>query len=295
MAAELEGIWRANRPLLVDIAFRMVGDIGDAEDLVQEAFTRLLSAPLDEIRDVRGWLIVVVSRLCFDLLGSARVRRSAPAVDVESVVAAAPDPADVVTLDDSVRLALLAVLRQLSPAERAVFVLHDVFQMSFEDIAEVVGRSPAACRQLASRSRRHVQASAGPARFQVEPAEHRRIADRFIAACATGDVEALTALLDPSVGGVVDLGEGRTGSVQGRETVIPRILVFFGGATGATLVSQWFDGHPGVFAFRERQLVGILTFDVEDGRIADIHGMADPRRLATLTPFVSHSGAPRRP
>src|SRR5207237_10490291 len=115
-----------------------------------------------------------------------------------------PDPADRVTLDDSVRMALLVVLEQLTPAERAVFVLHDVFQFSFDAVADIVGRTPVACRQLDSRARRRIESETEPARFAVEPPEHHRVAEQFIAACAGGDLAALMALLDAGVVGVVD-------------------------------------------------------------------------------------------
>ncbi|HSS10873.1 MAG TPA: sigma-70 family RNA polymerase sigma factor, partial [Acidimicrobiales bacterium] len=138
--AEIDDVWRQHRPYLTDLAFRMLGSIYDAEDVVQEAFTRLLSVDLDQIDEVRGWLVVVVSRLCLDQLRSAKTRREASAGSLDdqgSVPSSAPwaDPADRVTLDDSVRIALLVVLEHLSPAERAVFVLHDVFQFSFESVA----------------------------------------------------------------------------------------------------------------------------------------------------------------
>lgn len=281
-------IWQQNRPLLVDMAFRMVGNIGDAEDLVQEAFARLLVADLDEIADVRGWLVVVVSRLCFDALGSARVRRTARDSDAVASVEALPDvraadPADRVTLDDSVRLALLVVLEDLSPAERTVFVLHDVFQFDFDAIADIVGRSQVACRKLASRARKHIESETAPARFSVEPVEHRRIAERFIAACAGGDIAALLQLLDPDVAGTVDLGDAGTRvPVRGRDRVAANLLVFFGGERGITLVSQPVNGQPGILAFRARELVAVLVLKLEHDLVVDIHAIADPQKFAVF-------------
>src|SRR5499427_10312190 len=151
--------WNAHRPYLVDLAFRMLGDIGAAEDVVQDAFWRLLRARPGEIEDERGWLIVVTSRLCLDQIRSARSRRER-AHDPGDFEAAAPpapsglaDPADQVTFDDSVHLALLVVLQRLTPAERVVFVLHDIFGMPFPVVAQTVGRTAPACRQLARRAR----------------------------------------------------------------------------------------------------------------------------------------------
>src|SRR5262245_43857202 len=161
----LDDAWHEHRPYLLDVAYRMLGSITDAEDIAQEAFVRLMRADTDEIDDLRGWLIVVVSRLCLDQRRSARFRRELPATQPDArdppvrplgrVEGA--DPADRVTLDDSVQAAMLVVLERLSPAERTAFVLHDVFGFSFEVVGSIVGRSPAACRQLASRARRRVR------------------------------------------------------------------------------------------------------------------------------------------
>src|SRR5439155_13878686 len=184
--------WRDHRQRLMDVAYRMLGSVSDAEDAVQEAYARLVRNGVDGIDDVRGWLVTVTSRLCLDQLRSAQSQRTSyvgpwlpePVVDVPSL---GVDPADRVTLDDSVRMALLVVLEQLSPAERTAFVLHDVFQLSFDEVGSIVGRSAAACRQLASRARRHIEEETGPARFTVDPAAERQVAERFVAACTSGD------------------------------------------------------------------------------------------------------------
>jgi RNA polymerase sigma-70 factor (ECF subfamily) len=238
---EIDEIWRQHRPYLIDLAFRMLGRIQDAEDIVQEAFTRLLRVDLDEIEEVRGWLVVVVSRLCLDQLRSAHNRREAGTgfIDDERAAASATlgaDPADRVTLDDSVRMALLVVLQKLSPAERAVFVLHEVFGFSFDAVATIVGRTPVACRQIASRARRRIEAETGPARFEADTGEQHRVAQEFIAACAGGDIEALTRLLDANVVGQIDFGpDGRAiRPVIGRARVAPNSIAFFGPDSGAT-------------------------------------------------------------
>src|SRR5215471_11757606 len=153
--------WSQHHGFLLDVAYRLLGSYSEAEDIVQEAFTRLLRSDLDPIEDLRAWLVVVVSRLCLDLLRSARVRRETyigpwfpePLLGIED---GGTDPASIVTLDESVRMAMLIVLERMSPAERVVFVLHDLFEYPFEKIAEMVGRTPAACRQLGSRARRGV-------------------------------------------------------------------------------------------------------------------------------------------
>src|SRR5437667_194258 len=153
--------WSEHHGFLLDVAYRLLGSYSDAEDIVQEAFSRLLRTDLDPIEDVRAWLVVVVSRLCLDQLRSARVRRESYVgpwlpEPVISPPGAEPDPADRITLDDSVRLALLVVLERLSAAERGAFVLHDVFGFSFDDVGEILGRTPEASRQLAARARKRI-------------------------------------------------------------------------------------------------------------------------------------------
>src|SRR3989475_6632543 len=191
--ATISQAYREHRPYLVDLAFRMLGDLGAAEDVVQDAFARLLRAGAGEIDDERGWLIVVTSRLALDQIRSARARRER-AHDPGEIEFAAPraqpplaDPADRITFDDSVRLALLVMLQKLSPAERVVFVLHDVFRMPFDEVASTVGRSAPACRQLARRARQKIAAGPGRAGSGIEAAEHRLVTEKFIAACSSGD------------------------------------------------------------------------------------------------------------
>jgi RNA polymerase sigma-70 factor, ECF subfamily len=229
-------------------------------------------------------------------LRSAHNRREAGtgAVDDERTVASQPigaDPADRVTLDDSVRMALLVVLQKLSPPERAVFVLHEVFGFSFDAVATIVGRTPVACRQIASRARRRIEAETGPARFEADTGEQHRVAQEFIAACAGGDIEALMRLLDADVVGQIDFGpDGRAiRPVIGRERVAPNSIAFFGPDSGATLVSQPVNGMPGALGFRNGQLAVILLFKVRDGLIYDIHGIGDPRQLAFASTQLSQS------
>src|SRR5260370_7466817 len=170
-----------------------------------------MAANLGEIEDQRGWLIVVTSRLGLDQIKSARSRRERAhdAIEIEFIAPPAgqalADPADRVTFDDGVRLALLVVLQQLSPAERVAFVLHDIFGMPFDTVAETVGRSAPACRQLASRARQKMAAGPGGARFDIASAEHRLVTGKFIAACSNGDLSALLALLPPHASAHPDL------------------------------------------------------------------------------------------
>jgi RNA polymerase sigma-70 factor (ECF subfamily) len=281
--------WSEHHGFLLDVAYRLLGSYSDAEDVVQEAFSRLLRSDLDPIEDVRAWLVVVVSRLCLDQLRSARVRREAyvgpwfpePLIGAESSMA--PDPADVVTLDESVRLAMLIVLERMSPAERVVFVLHDVFDIPFEKVAAMVGRTTAACRQLASRARKRIEEEAGSNRFEIDPQEQQRVVDAFIAACASGQIKSLLPLLDPSVMGWADIGGVLPAVSQpnvGPEMVAGRLMNFFGRPSGTSMISRYVNGEPAVIALHEGQVVAVLALTLKNGAISRVYAIADPRKLA---------------
>lgn len=275
-SALVERAWRDHRPYLVNLAYQMLGDIGDAEDAAQEAFLRLSSAESQHIDDVRAWLTVVTGRLCLDHVRSARARLERPDAGdaVRTTPAADADPADRITLDDQVRAALLTVLNRLSPAERVAFVLHDVFAVPFDEIAETVGRPVGTCRQLARRARTKFADSASrPA--QIAATEHQLVIEKFITACANGDLQALTAVLDPTVWGVATfLGDPPPPPQinHGRELVAPNLLRFL---AGGTLVGGSV-GEPVVLAFANRQLVAVLVFTVREGRIVKIEATVDP-------------------
>jgi RNA polymerase sigma-70 factor (ECF subfamily) len=286
---------------LLNVAFRVLGSLSEAEDAVQEAFARLVDQDLDEIDDLRGWLTVVVSRLCLDRLRSAdRQRRSSRALHtLEPVQAHEMDPADRITLDDEVRLALHIVMTQLTPAERVAFVLHDVFSYSFDAVSEIVGRSPAACRQLASRARRTINPTE-PGRFTVEPAGAHRVAEQFITACSTGDFEGMLALMDPdctghtdigvAVGELIDLpgyGERRHGPPPlGREAIARMALRLNGPGTSITLLSLPGIGKPTAVGVHDGRVVVFVTLTVRDGRITHADAVLDPDKLADLNLVV---------
>jgi RNA polymerase sigma-70 factor (ECF subfamily) len=237
-----------------------------------------------EIQNARGWLIVVTSRLCLDQIRSARSRRQRPrdlAADEPQgpgTTPMFPDPADRITLADNVQLALLVVLERLSPAERVVFVLHDLFQLPFDTISETLGRPAPTCRQLARRARQKIERADGPGRFPVVASEHRLVTERFIAACGTGDLDGLLEVLDPEVSGRVDIRAGLV--VAGADRVARNLLFFFG--PGATLVSWLIGPQPALLGFRDRQLAAVLLLTVDDGRIITIHAIADPAKLDFL-------------
>jgi RNA polymerase sigma-70 factor, ECF subfamily len=270
-----DAAWRDERGALVGLATRMLGDRAGAEDVVQEAFGRFAVAPIDDIDDVGRWLSVVVRRICLNRLSSAYARREAvgdvaTVADQVGAVAGDGDPADRVTLDDQVRLALGVVLDRLSPAERTAFVLHDVFGFPFDAIGEIVGRSPTACRQLASRARRAIRADAAPRRRAASSSTADELAARFIAACAGGDLAALMAVLDPDVVGEATLlGHGPLDRSEGALEVATKVLRLFGPGTSSVLVPVAVEGRPGIVATRNGMVVAI-AFDERDGLVHHI-------------------------
>lgn len=287
--ATISQAYREHRPYLVDLAFRMLGDLGAAEDVVQDAFARLLRADAGQIDDERGWLIVVTSRLALDQIRSARSRRER-AHDPGEIEFTAPraqpalaDPADRITFDDSVRLALLVMMQKLSPAERVVLVLHDVFRMPFGTIAQTVGRTTASCRQLAKRARQKVADGRPGARFDVESAEHRLVTDKFIAACAGGDLDGLLAVLAPDAWGDVDFGPAATEArsvIIGAENVAANLLRFWG--PGSTLVSHPAGGQPALLGFHGRTLAALLVLRMRGEQVQAVHVIADPAQIGFL-------------
>lgn len=272
--AEVAEAWRRHRPYLVNLAYQMLGDVGDAEDIAQEAFLRLSRADPAEIDDVRGWLTVVASRLCLDQVRSARARYERPG-EIEDVPTGRLDPADRVTLDDEVRAALLEVLRRLSPGERVAFVLHDVFGVPFDNIAETVGRPVGTCRQLARRARAKFTATQ-PKLAEIASAEHQLVTERFITACANGDIAGLMAVLDPAVWGV--------GTVLGDPAPPPQIN--HGPHAVATNLMRYLwpevtlvsgpAGQPAVLAFADRRLFAAIVLTIRGGLVTKIEALADP-------------------
>ena len=270
------------RPRLLRLAYSELGDVGEAEDVVQEAWLRLDRVDVTAIENLHGWLTRVVARLALDRLRSARARRERYVGPWLPEPLVSEDPADRVTLDEEVSYALLTVLEQLSPAERTAFLLHDVFDLPFDDIAAVVGRTPQAVRQLASRARRHVKRETP--RFSTSQAEHDRVVRAFADALAEGNLPALVTVLDPDVVWTSD-GGGRVTAARkpliGSERVArgwaaisrksrpqPREITL-NGRLGLALMSD--DGHPAA-----------LAFAVTDGRITRIAAIRNPDKLTRL-------------
>jgi RNA polymerase sigma-70 factor (ECF subfamily) len=263
-------LWKAHRRRMLDLALRMLLDLPDAEDVVQEAFTRLARADLAGLADPQGWLVVVTGRLCLDRL---RTRRRHP-TDVladDPLDQRTPDPLVEVTLVDNVTLAMHALLERLSAAERTSFVLHDVFQYPFEEVAAVVGRSPASCRQLASRARRVLKAESVPGRFSVDSAQHQQLSERFIEACAGGDVDRLLALLDPAVEGSGDIVPG---VVVGAAAVAPGILRYLGPPASPTLLHLPVGDRIGIVAMSDRRVLALIILKIENGLVVHVDALA---------------------
>ncbi|HEX6972985.1 MAG TPA: sigma-70 family RNA polymerase sigma factor [Vicinamibacterales bacterium] len=269
--------FESHRVHLRAVAYRMLGSFDEAEDAVQEAWLRLSRAGGDGIENLGGWLTTVVSRVCLDMLRSRGSRREEMLDAPDMVDTGTPDPSRDALLADTIGSALLVVLDTLSPAERIAFVLHDVFDLSFDDIAPIVERSPDAARQLASRARRRVQGASSNADDRVR---RRRLVDAFLAASRAGDFSALLAVLDPDVivradGAAVHMGAAA--EVRGAAAVAE---TFKGRAQGAQ--PAFLDGAPGLVWMASAQPRVAFRFTIRDERISAIDLVADPEHLAAM-------------
>ncbi|GII01612.1 RNA polymerase sigma24 factor [Planobispora takensis] len=282
---ELAAEFTAIRPRLVGVAYGLLGSVDEADDVVQDAWLRLVHADRAQIHDITGWLVVTVSRLALDVLRSARVRREEYVGPwLPEPVVQGGDPADRVTLDESMSMAMLVVLESLSPAERTAFVLHDVFGLPFTEVGRAVGRTPAACRQLAARARKHVSARAP--RFDVDTAEHRKVVDAFVEATGGRNMDALLALLDPDVVLVSD-GGGVVSAARRPILGAAKVARFVLGTAerfgaGQRLRPSTVNGSPGLLRFHGEELVGVLSLTVSGGRITEIDIVMNPNKLRRL-------------
>jgi RNA polymerase sigma-70 factor (ECF subfamily) len=266
------------------VAYRMLGSSSSADDAVQESWIRFSRADVTGVEKLRGWLTTVVSRVCLDMLRTRASRRENPLdthVPDPVITRADQDPESDAALADSVGLALLVVLETLEPAERLAFVLHDVFGMTFDEIAPIVDRSAVAARQLASRARRRVQGQAPAADADLR--HQRRVVDAFLAAARDGDFEGLLAVLDPDIvlradGGAI---KGMSRLVRGAEAVVAQAATF----SKIGLINQvvLVNGNIGlVCRLPDGRLFAVIGFTIAGGRVVEMDILADPERLSRL-------------
>jgi len=289
----------SERRQLINLSYRLLGSLADAEDAVQETYARwyAMSRPQQQAIESPGaWLTKVASRICLDLLGSARARRERyvgdwlpePLPGPADWVSGRPggttaDPADRVTLDESVNMAFLVVLESMTPAERVTFILHDVFRYPFAEVAGIVGRTPAACRQLASSARRRIRASqpqAAPATGQAS------IVRAFKQAWEARDIDALVGLLDPDATATADTGGLATalpGPIEGSEQIVRACLEVARMAPDLTILERTVNGQPGLVAQHDDVIVTVFAFEVAGDRIKRIWAVRNPEKLRPWT------------
>jgi RNA polymerase sigma factor (sigma-70 family) len=277
-----------HRPRLRAVAYRMLGSVAEADDAVQDAWLRLCRSDADQIDNLGGWLTTVVARECLHMLRSRRQRREEPHLPEPAVTDSDLDPEQEALLADSVGLALLVVLDRLSPAERLAFVLHDMFELPFDEIAGIVGRTPAAARQLASRARRRVNGAETPSP-DPDLVRQRRVVDAFDAASRAGDFDALVQILDPDVVLTSDFGaDGQRVVIRGAAAVAGQARGPHGGRLRPLVV----DGRIGALITVDDQPFAVLVFTVADDRIVAIDGLRDPELLRRFADTAGNPPAP---
>jgi RNA polymerase sigma-70 factor, ECF subfamily len=289
----------SERGQLINLAYRLLGSLAEAEDVVQETYARWYALPRqrqEAVESVGAWLTKVASRICLDVLGSARARRERyvgewipePLPERTEWINGRPggtalDPADRVTLDESINMAFLVVLESMTPAERVAFILHDVFRYSFAEVAEIVGRTPAACRQLASSARRRLRTPQAPA----TPAARRAdIVRHFKQAWEAKDIDALIDLLDPDAKTIADGGglvSAELHPVEGGDRIARVFADIVGRAPNLTILERTVNGQPGLVALQDGITVTVLAFDIADDRITHIWAVRNPEKLRPWT------------
>lgn len=271
-----------HRDHLRGVAYRLLGSAPEADDALQEAWLRVSRADANDVENLGGWLTTIVSRVCLDMLRSRESRREESLDVAVTVREPRPDPEHETALADSVGVALLVMLNTLAPVERTTFVLHDMFGLPFDEIARIVGRTPAATRQIASRARRRVR---GPSRITADASRQRALVDDFIAALRAGDLDALLRVLDPDFVMRADASVAGTATeVRGAEAWATQAL------TGARAMARAMEfvqpivvnGAPALAFAPRGRLTRVLTFTIANGRIAAADLIGDPARLNTL-------------
>ena len=275
-----------HRGLLFTVAYELLGSASDAEDVLQESWLRWAAVDRDEVRDPRAYLVRVVTRQALNHLRTvARRREDYVGEWLPEPLLTSPDVADDVELADSLSIAMLTVLETLGPTERAVFVLREVFDLSYDEIADAVGKTPATVRQIAHRAKAHV--SARRPRVRVVRSEHEEVVERLIVALNTGDLQALMNILAPDVVSVADSGGNVRGAARrpivGGERLARYLVGGLSKVEGALIASPtWVNGETGIRMELDGQLIGVVSVIVEQGRIARVYSIANPEKLGWL-------------
>jgi RNA polymerase sigma-70 factor, ECF subfamily len=281
-----------HRAHLRAVAYRMLGSLPEAEEAVQDTWLRLSRSGADGVENLGGWLTTIVARVCLNALQARKARPEQPAglrmPDPVVTREGDADPERVALLADSVGLALLVVLDTLPPAERLAFVLHDMFDLPFEEIAPMVGRSATAARQLASRARRRVQGAAVPP--EVDPARQRQVVDAFFAAGRAGDFDALVRVLDPNV--VLRSDVPKIGELRGATRVAR--LARAGARLSASVLPVLVNGTAGAVIVEDGRATSVMGFTVSGGRIVEIDVVTDPERIGQLGVDLASLGSSNR-
>ncbi|WP_329341708.1 RNA polymerase sigma-70 factor [Streptomyces sp. NBC_00663] len=284
-------VFEEHRPVLLGVAYRMLGRVADAEDVVQEAWLRWSGADRGDVREPRGYLVRITTRLAIDRLRQIKARNEAyvgpwlPEPYVTDFGDVVPDTAERAVLADSVSLAVLVVMESLSPLERAVFVLREAFGYPYADIAALLDREEPAVRQLAGRARRHVEERRP--RYEVDPAQRRDFTERFLAAAAEGDLGALMSLLAPDVRLVGDSGGKSKAPVRIIETAdkVGRFLIGAArkGVPDMSFRAVELNGGPAVVVLSGDEVVTVFQVDIADGRIQSVYLLSNPDKLQSLS------------
>ncbi len=279
-----------HRPLLFSIAYRMLGSVAEAEDVVQEAYLRWQRASEAEVRSPKAYLSAVVTRLCIDHLRSARVKREeyvGPWLPEPLLAESTPDVTNMVDLDESLSMAFLVLLESLTPTERAVFLLREVFDYDYPEVSRILGKSEANCRQIARRARESV--AARRPRFEYSPEQQERLMQQFVRACSTGDMPALLELLADDVtlwsdgGGKV---HAALNPIHGSDKVARFFLGVLRKAPPTLAVRPaTINGQPGIISYVDGNPLNVLTLDVADGRIKAVRIVANPEKLRAVPPL----------
>jgi RNA polymerase sigma-70 factor, ECF subfamily len=284
-------IFEAQRKTLEGIAYRMLGSLSDAADIVQDTYIKWQAQDTDNIKDSRAWLITVCSRLALNELQSARVKREAyfgvwlpePLINEQH-----KDTSEQLELDESISVALLLALEKLSPSERATYILHDVFNYPFDEIADIVNKTNATCRQLATRARKRIQEE--KPRFNSSSEEHKHLLDSFMLATRDGKMQQLEKLL----ANAVELYSDGGGKVQALPEVLQgsqTIANFFTkiwqqydhNNVSIEIKPHWFNGSPGILIFEDNNLATAITLDIHEGKIQRIYAIRNPDKLVSFS------------